>query len=135
MAKFCSRKCAQKGMKRGEGQTPEQRFWNKINKAAPNGCWEWTGSTANGYGQLKYPGQIRAHRTSWELHSKKKIPFGMCVLHKCDNPPCVNPKHLWLGTALQNTRDMIKKKRARSFRGPFKRDGNGRFINLASVVK
>jgi len=51
-----------------------------------------------------------AHRTSWQIHNGS-IPEGMLVLHKCDNPPCVNPEHLYLGTAIENNRDAAARKR------------------------
>ena len=90
--------------------TTEQRFWSKVNKNK-KGCWEWQGYKQR-YGKLGINHKvILAHRYSWELH-KGKIPKGLCVLHKCDNPPCVNPKHLFLGTLKDNMQDMIKKGRA-----------------------
>jgi hypothetical protein len=91
------------------------RFWEKVNKT--EGCWNWIASKRNkGYGAFVYPSscgdivQGRAHRFSWEIHNGE-IPAGMCVLHKCDNPACVNPDHLWLGTKADNNHDMIKKGR------------------------
>ena len=81
-----------------------KNFWNKVKKS--NRCWEWTGSRfPSGYGHLArtYPSGY-AHRTSWILHFGK-IRKGMCVLHKCDNPPCVNPDHLKIGTIQDNVRD------------------------------
>ena len=87
------------------------RFWSKVNKAGDDECWEWTGGCRNGYGRfvLRWC-QTYAHRISWEL-AFGEIPKGLCALHKCDNPPCVNPKHLFLGTKKDNTDDMIKKGR------------------------
>jgi predicted DNA-binding protein YlxM (UPF0122 family) len=73
-----------------------------------SGCWEWVGVTAkNGYG--RFWGNFLAHRVSYALY--KECPKGFFVCHKCDNPPCVNPDHLFLGTAKQNTQDMISKGR------------------------
>jgi hypothetical protein len=91
--------------------TPEQRFWPRVRKST--GCWEWTGGRykSGGYGQFKASvGQVRAHRFSWELHNGP-IPDGMWVLHRCDNPPCVRPEHLYLGTVRENVRDMIERGR------------------------
>ena len=75
-------------------------------------CIEWTGARfTNGYGARKIKGkQYRVHRLEWErVHGP--IPEGLCVLHRCDNPPCYNVDHLFLGTVLDNTRDMIAKGR------------------------
>lgn len=87
-----------------------KRFWLKVKKGStPNSCWEWTGCRGHfGYGRLFRDSY--AHRVSWEIHFGK-IPKGLCVLHKCDNPPCVNPKHLWLGTMTDNIQDRDKKRR------------------------
>ncbi|KKN16791.1 hypothetical protein LCGC14_0972530, partial [marine sediment metagenome] len=86
------------------------RFWGKVKKT--NSCWMWVATLHAGYGYVGLNGKdYSAHRISWEIHFGK-IPEGMLVLHKCDNPPCVNPKHLWIGTRKQNTQDMIKKGRA-----------------------
>src|SRR3990167_1003780 len=100
----------------GRRKSLEGVFLNKVNKT--ENCWLWTGACDTfGYGhfgKLCPPKvkMVKAHRFSYELH-KGKIPEGMCVLHSCDTPPCVNPKHLWLGTKKDNMIDMIKKKRNR----------------------
>jgi len=75
----------------------------------PNsGCWLWEGPVdAHGYGSHH---SERAHRFSWELH-RSEIPAGMCVLHKCDTPTCVNPDHLFLGTLADNNADKVRKGR------------------------
>jgi HNH endonuclease len=90
----------------------EQRFWPKVLKT--DSCWIWTAHTnACGYGRIWYGKAIETHRASWEMHFGA-IPEGLCVLHKCDNPPCVNPDHLWLGTHADNMKDCARKRRIRS---------------------
>lgn len=88
------------------------RFAAKVARGA--GCWLWQGRPgADGYGQFRVGvGTTKAHRFSYELH-KGPVPPGLHVLHKCDVRLCVNPEHLFLGTALTNMRDMIAKGRKR----------------------
>lgn len=99
----------------GLSPTFPERFWNKVQKT--DGCWIWTAATDhNGYGAImsrgKRPGNcmIGAHQGSWLLN-RGPIPDGKCVLHACDQPLCVRPDHLWIGTQLDNVRDMIAKGR------------------------
>ena len=77
-------------------------------------CWVWIGGRyQKGYGEIKIPKtrrQIQAHRLSYLIHHGP-IPEGKCVLHKCDNPPCVNPAHLFVGTQQDNSQDMVSKNR------------------------
>lgn len=94
----------------------EERFWPKVAKRGPDECWEWTASrTPQGYGKIgrrKGESPAIASRVSWEMHNGP-IPDGLHVLHRCDNPPCVNPAHLFLGTNADNQRDMRAKGRGR----------------------
>lgn len=95
--------------------TPRQyrNFWAKVNKSGhPHGCWEWTGTRHyKGYGLFGFGRKIhKSHRVAFRL-TKGEIADGLCVCHKCDNPPCVNPDHLFLGTHKDNTRDKIAKGR------------------------
>jgi hypothetical protein len=91
------------------------RFWEKVEKG--DGCWLWKGQIGTpGYGTLSVSHNRKrsAHRVSWELHYGT-VPDGMCVLHRCDNRPCVRPDHLFVGTLLDNNVDCIKKGRWRGF--------------------
>ena len=85
----------------------EMRFWARVNKNTPSGCWIWVGCVDKwGYGDLSYKGKhIQAHRLAWRL--LESDPGEMDVLHKCNNPPCCNPDHLYLGTDLENARDRL----------------------------
>ena len=90
----------------------EWRFWH-YTSVQPDGCWEWFGTTNNdGYGRLGrgHDEVLLAHRISWMIHYGE-IPENFCVLHHCDNPPCVRPDHLFLGTKGDNNQDMAIKGR------------------------
>ena len=99
----------------GLSPTFQTRFWAKVQKT--EGCWLWTGgfhdrrtrygALARGHGCQT----INTHIASWILHFGP-IPDGLWVLHHCDNPPCVRPDHLWLGTNVENMRDMAQKGRS-----------------------
>jgi hypothetical protein len=131
--KYCSLACR-------FWQTNEDRFWAQVDKNGPihpvlqTACWVWTAGSSrsyNGYGRMRLRSEngsyrdavsIAAHRYSWLLHFGE-IPaapnhYGtMVVMHRCDNPPCVNPDHLKLGTQLENVKDMVKKNRSPDRRG------------------
>lgn len=85
-------------------------FWDNVNKAGPNGCWLWTGvSCKPGYGRFGR-GPALAHRVAYEK-LVGTIPAGVCLLHKCDTPACVNPKHMFLGSRTDNQKDSMLKGR------------------------
>lgn len=108
----------------------EIRFWGKVNKEGPTvpymdtPCWEWIGRRVQGkYGYFDVfvstntSTQVYAHRISWEIANRQPVPDKLYVLHKCDNPTCVNPAHLFLGTYQDNSDDMVRKGRAVHVRG------------------
>ena len=100
-----------------------ERFAAKVRKSAE--CWEWQGyCNPYGYGSFNLNGKMQyAHRVAWEL-ANGTVPDGLCVLHSCDNPPCVRPSHLFLGTLTDNSRDMVQKGRCRGAENAG--EGNGR---------
>lgn len=101
-----------------------QRFWRKVDKNTESGCWLWIGGKSRGgYGSFGLPKggnmpkrPVLAHRFVWEV-TFCQIPPGLKVCHSCDNPACVNPKHLLLGSQLANLRDARQKLRLKPF-GP-----------------
>ncbi len=94
----------------------DELFWPNVRRGS--GCWGWTALRhRDGYGiTSRTLGRIRAHRLSWQIHNGP-IPRGMHVLHRCDNPPCVRPDHLFLGTHADNMADKIRKGRANAATG------------------
>jgi len=92
----------------------KDRFYEEVLPEPNTGCWLWTGavhSERKPYGRFGFEGRtVAAHRMSYQLH-KGRIPTGMFVCHKCDNPNCVNPDHLFLGTYLDNIQDRNRKGR------------------------
>lgn len=88
-----------------------ERFWAKVDTGGD--CWLWTGATYyNGYGVFNIESRNHtAHRAAWILF-RGPVPDGILVLHHCDNPPCVRPDHLFLGTPKENTQDMVSKGRS-----------------------
>lgn len=96
-------------------ETIVNRFSSKFSIEPDSGCWVWTGHLNNkGYGMIARgidsSGPILAHRLSYMIHIGKILP-GECICHKCDNPKCVNPEHLWKGSQMDNVADMLDKGR------------------------
>jgi len=93
-------------------KTPKERLLSRIEKQ-DSGCWKWIGTkNKKGYGMMVYKGRIHAsHRVSWQ-EFYGEIPEGMLICHKCDNPSCVNPDHLFVGSNQDNMDDMKQKGRA-----------------------
>jgi hypothetical protein len=96
-------------------KTLVQRFESHFITEPNSGCWIWIGATTQSsafrYGAFILPGETKyAHRAAWLLY-RGSIPKGLCCLHKCDFPTCVNPEHLFLGTQKENSEDMVAKNR------------------------
>lgn len=111
-----------------EQPSAADRYFARIDRSDASGCWLWTGGrSSQGYGALKDDRniQVGAHRFGWELYFGP-IPDALMVCHSCDNPPCQNPAHWFLGTALDNMRDKITKGRARIVTPDRKGESNGR---------
>lgn len=89
----------------------KDRLLSKIGVAAPSGCWEWSGAKITGYGVIRVDRRNKlAHRASYEIHCGAIEP-GLNVCHRCDNPLCINPEHLFLATHAGNMADKVAKNR------------------------
>lgn len=109
-------------MRKVEGERGKQLFLSRIARKGPDECWEFTGGKnsplpGRNYGQARFNGRKwRAHRLAWVL-ANGPVPSGMLICHRCDNPPCCNPSHLFLGSTRDNQLDCVRKGRANPQRG------------------
>lgn len=110
----------------------KERFLSKVTQKDAGDCWPWTGrGTAQGYGFFDYGGgTFISTRVAWMIFFGQD-PGSLNVLHSCDNPPCCNPSHLWLGTHSENTKDMVAKGRRNHAKG----ERNGTHTKPENVPK
>lgn len=124
-----------------------ERFWAKVDKSGPikreglTNCWTWTGSTdgrlasGEGYGKFCFNNKsVRAHRVAYML-TNGEIGEGLCIMHICDNPQCVNPEHLRQGTHIENMRDKVAKGRCNAAKYPRDRLTNEQVLAIYHSTK
>ena len=112
---FCSLQCEAVSRRRPLAE----RFWKCVDRRMPDECWNWTGKlTKKGYGRIScttpnHPRMAKVHRLSWEWANNASLLPDALIMHSCDNPCCVNPQHLSLGTVQENTADAARKGKLR----------------------
>lgn len=112
---YCSQQCEAAAKTARAKVQLERRVWSRIEKGSDSECWPFMGRRQNGYGLVDYGNRpILAHRLVYQLKNNVELTPDQVVCHACDNPPCCNPKHLWVGTSADNSRDMWRKGRGRT---------------------
>lgn len=132
--KFCSRACQSRKAREQSKKTVADRFWNLVDKRGADECWPWKGHRRPaGYGWFNFYGRapMNASRAAYIL--ARGEPGDRFVCHTCDNPPCCNPAHLWLGSSAENTADMDRK--GRRINAPARGEQSGRAKLTAQKVR
>lgn len=134
--KFHSKKCSAQHREYAVEPLPS-RFARLVDRRGDDDCWNYTGATQGfGHGIItiwtgrRQSHSEKAHRVAWEI-ANGPIPAGLCVCHKCDNPPCCNPAHLFLGTSAENNQDRARKGRSVNAKG--EQHGNAKIT--ADIVR